>query len=98
MERLDREGEISVGERLVLECEMPPLIVQRFETVAHHRRSQNHTVIELLRGESAVGTRELQRLGVAAIIGMALGAEPVKGAAHVDLLAGSHINDCQVDR
>ena len=45
---LDREGEVSVGERFVLQCEVPPLGVERLEAMAEHCLTQNHTVLELL--------------------------------------------------
>ena len=77
---------------------MPPLIVEGLETVTHHRGTQHHAVVELLRRDISVNARVLHRIGVAAIVGMALVAEPVERAAHVHLLAALHVHDGQIDR
>ena len=48
------ESEIGVREGLVLQCEVPPLAVQRLEAVAQHRGAQDHAVAELLRRDVPV--------------------------------------------
>ena len=50
---LDGESEIGVGERLILQGEVPPLGIERLKAVAHHNLTQNHTVMELLGGDGA---------------------------------------------
>ena len=45
---LDRESEVGVGEGFVLQGEVPPLGIERLETVTEHGLTQNHTVLELL--------------------------------------------------
>ena len=94
----DGEVEVGVGEGFVRETEVPPLVVEGQEAVAHHSRAQDHSVVELHRIECGVHLLEIKCLGVAAaVVGMALDAEPVEGAAHVKFLAGEHIDEGQVD-
>ena len=50
---LDGEGEIGFWERLVLQGEVPPLRIEGLKAVAQHRMTQNHTVLELLGGDTA---------------------------------------------
>lgn len=45
-----REGEVGIGEGLVLQGKVPPLSVERLEAVTEHGLSQNHAVLELLFG------------------------------------------------
>ena len=69
-----REIEISIGVGFVLEREMPPLAVDTFEPVSHHRIMQDLAVLALpVQG--------------AAVIGMALDTEPVEGRPHLQLFA-----------
>ena len=64
---------------------MPPLAVDGSKAVAQHRPAQQHAVVVLLlRDGAAVGMGQL--------------AEQVKGAAHIHLLAGFHIQQGQVHR
>ena len=49
-----RKIKIRVGERLVIQSEMPPLTVDRAETVADHDLLQNHSVVILLLGNAPV--------------------------------------------
>ena len=97
------EGEVSVGEGLVAQREVPPLTVERLETVVEHGPAQDHAVLELLFGDAAayraltVVARVLARLGIAAEVRMTLRTKPVEGAAHVELLLGGHVEESQVD-
>ena len=76
---------------------MPPLGVQRLESVRQHGPAKDHPVGELLFGDAApsralaVVSGIFAGLGVAAEIRMALRAEPVEGPAHVELLLGRHV-------
>ena len=47
---LQWEGEISLRIWLVLQGEVPPLGVERFEAMTHHSATQNHAVFKLLLG------------------------------------------------
>ena len=82
---------------------MPPLGRERNEAVAEHRRTENHAVAELLGRDAAshrtltVIPRILARLRIATEVRMALRPEPVEGAAHVEFLLRSHIEECQVE-
>ena len=80
-----RKIKIRVGERLVIQSEMPPLTVDRAETVTDHDLLQDHSVVILLLGNSPV-------------IRVGDFAEHVERTAHVKLLAGRHIEQGQVDR
>ena len=101
---LDREGEIGVGERLILQGEVPPLGVERLKAVAHHSLTQDHAVLELFGGDAAfrsgralaVITSVLTRFRITAEVGVALGTEPVEGAAHIDFLLRRHVEQRQV--
>ena len=101
---LHGEGEVGVGERLVAQGEVPPLGIQGLKAVTHHGQSENHAVVELsggnapARGRFVVVARVLERFGIAAEVGMALRAEPVEGAAHVELLLRGHVEERQIDR
>ena len=59
--------------------------------------------MELLGGDAATFRRfavvaiKLARLRVTAEVGMALGTEPVEGAAHIHLLLRRHVEQCQVE-
>ena len=81
----DGEGEVGVGVGFVFEDEVPPFFGDGFEAVAEHDVAEQHTVGELLFGE------------VAAVVGVRLFAEPVEAVAHVDIPAGFHVHECQVD-
>ena len=50
-EGLDGEVKVGVREGLILQGEVPPLVVERLEAVTQHRRAQHHAVIELLGGD-----------------------------------------------
>ena len=75
MKLLDWESEIGVRERLIPQCEMPPLRIEGLETVTEHGLTQNHTVPELFSGNAATRRRlavvagVLTRVGIAAEIG-----------------------------
>ena len=105
MKLLDGEGEVGVGEGLVLQGEVPPLGIERLEAVTEHRLTQNHAVLELLGGDAAFGAGWrfavvagiFAGLGIAAEVGVALGPEPVEGAAHVELLLSPHVEQGQVE-
>jgi len=92
------EGKIGVGEGLVLQSEVPPFAVVGLEAVGHHGAAQYHAVLELFGCEVAVLTGVFACLGIATVVGMALAAEPVESAAHVDLLLGAHVEERQVER
>ena len=91
------EGEVGVGIRLVLEGEMPPLLIVWLEAMLEHHCAENHPVLELLGGDVAVPI-VLLGVGVAAEVGVALSAEPVESAAHIHFLAPGHVEQRQVDR
>ncbi len=77
---------------------MPPLVIQRLEAVAQHGVTQHHAVVELLAGEGGYRLPEVEGLGIATtIVGVALDAEPVEGAAHVNLLTCLHIDNGEVN-
>ena len=84
---------------------MPPLLRQRPEAVAHHRLTQDHAIAELRGVDFAVRRRGVARelasvfagLGVSAPVGVALLAEPVEGAAHVNLLLRCRVEERQVN-
>ena len=88
-----RDIEISVREGLVAKREVPPFRIKGLEAVGKHGPSENHAVLKLLGGDTAsfrglaVVAGVLPRLWIAAEVGMALGAEPVEGAAHVKFLS-----------
>ena len=98
---LHRKLKVRVGERFILQGEMPPLAVDGLEAVAEHCRTQDHAVAELLLGDGAAGRGRFPiidtRLGIAAEVGMALLAEPVEGAAHIDLLLRGHVEKGEID-
>ena len=102
---LDGESEVGVGKRLVAEREVPPLRVKGLEAVGEHGAAQYHAVLELLGGDAAlrlggrfaIVARIFTRVGIAAEVGMALGAEPVEGAAHVKFLFRGHVEERQID-
>ena len=50
----DGEGEIGIGEGLVLQREVPPLGVEGLEAVSEHGAAQNHSVLELLGGDATL--------------------------------------------
>ena len=94
---LNWKGEIGVGEGLVLEGEVPPLAIIGLEAVTQHSRAENHTVGELRGGDGVILT-VFHSLGVATAVGMALAAEPVEGATHVELFLCGHIEEREVER
>ena len=64
--------------------------------MADHCLAEYHPVAELLLCEiDATGV--FSRVGIAAVVGMALDAEPVVDSAHIDLLARGHVEQGQVD-
>ena len=64
---------------------MPPFAVDRLKAAAKHGTAQEHTVLILLLCDTAkVGMRHL--------------AEAVERTAHVELLAGRHIQQGKIDR
>ena len=73
-----RESEIGIGERLVLQGEVPPLGIEGLEAVGEHGAAQNHAVGELLDGDAAlrfnrrfrIVARVLARFGIAAEVGV----------------------------
>ena len=99
----DGEGEVGVGEGLVAKREVPPLGVECLEAVGEHGAAEYHAMGKLLGRDAAAGgtlavvARVLAGLGVAAEVGMALGTEPVEGAAHVEFLLGLHVEEGEVD-
>ena len=103
LELFHGEGEVGVGEGLILEGEMPPLAVEGLESVTEHRLAQDHAVGELLWGDAAacgalaVVARIFARLRVAAEVRMALRPEPVEGAAHIEFLFRRHVEEGEVD-
>ena len=102
MKLLDGEGEIGVGEGLVLQGEVPPLGVERLEAVALHSLTKNHAVLKLFGGDAttfgalAVIPIILSRFGIAAEVGMTLWTEPVEGSSHVKFLLRRHVEQRQV--
>ena len=82
---------------------MPPLGVEGLESVVEHGLAQQHAVGKLHGGDAAARRRlavvagVFARLGIAAEVGMALGTEPVEGAAHVELFLGLHIEEGEVN-
>ena len=50
---LYREGEVGIGERLVLQREVPPLSIERLEAMTEHCLTENHAVLELLESNEA---------------------------------------------
>ena len=75
---------------------MPPFAVVWLEAVAQHGPAQDHPVAELLFGDvHTAGV--LSRLGIAAVVGMALYAEPVMHTTHVKLFAGGHVEKRKID-
>lgn len=46
------EGEVGIGEGLVLQCEVPPFAVKGLESVAQHGLAQYHAVGKLLLGDA----------------------------------------------
>ena len=105
IQMLDREGEIGIREGFVLQGEVPPLGIDGLEAVTEHGLTQNHTVFELLGGDAAfrfgrtlrIIARVLTRLRIAAEVGVALGTEPVEGAAHIQLFLCRHVEERQVN-
>ena len=75
---------ICVGIWLVDKGEVPPFAVDAFEAMAEHSIPENMTVGNLLVGQIHV-------------VGMALDAEPVERAAHVEFLACLLIDQGKVD-
>lgn len=80
---LHRIIEICIRERFVGKGEVPPLAFEGLEAVTDHGFAKKHAVRILLRGDIH-------------IIRMALDAEPVEGATHVDLFPGGHIKKSQI--
>ena len=80
-----RKRKVSIGEGLILQREVPPLTTDRFETMTHHRPTQDHAV-------SKLGRRN------ATEIRMTLGAEPVERTSHIHLLLRIHIEESQIHR
>ena len=83
---MTRYGEIEVGVGIgfVAEGEMPPLGVEREETMTQHSIAQDETVRLLLGSDSlVVGVREF--------------AEIVEHAAHIHLLARADVYQREVD-
>ena len=95
-EFLHRESEISIGERLVLQREMPPFLTDGLEAVTQHGLTQYHAIMELFGGDTVIGL-VFPRVGVAAKVGMALLSEPVESAAHVHFLFRGHVEQGKVD-
>ena len=97
--------EIGVWIRFVLQSEVPPLFHKRLETMTHHRLAENHAVAELHSVDFATFRRHVVReltrvftcLGIAAPVGMALLAKPVKSTAHIDLFLRRHVEKCQIN-
>ena len=100
----DGKREISFGERLIVQREVPPLGVEWPEAVTQHRTTQDHAIGELLCGDYptngtlAVIARIFARFRISTEVGMALRTEPVEGATHVEFLLRLHVEQRQVDR
>ena len=95
-EFLHRESEISIGERLVLQREVPPFLTDGLEAVTQHGLTQYHAVVELFGGDTVIGL-VFPRVGVAAEVGMALTTEPIECAAHIHFLLRGHVEQGKVD-
>lgn len=71
--------------------------MQGLETVTHHRTTQDHTVVKLLCRQTVTGLI-LERIWVAAEVGMTLLAKPVERSTHVSLFLLIHVKERQVKR
>lgn len=83
--------EEGIGIRLVLQGEVPPLALIRFEAMFYHDTAQQKTVLlMLLRDDIStdVGTKEHRVRGLAKV---------VEVTAHIDLLARLTVADGHVD-
>ena len=97
--------EICVGIWFVDKSEVPPFLRQRPESMPHHGGAQQHAVAELGGVDLPVGRLCVVRvdsgvfmgLRVAAPVRVAFYAEPVEGAAHVNLLLAGHVEESQVN-
>ena len=79
------EREVCVRVRLVFQREMPPFLCKWLESMGNHRIAQKHSVFILLLGDFSV-------------VRMALFAEEVEGATHVDLFFSFHVEQGEVHR
>ena len=95
-EFLHRESEISIGERLVLQREVPPFLTDGLEAVTQHGLTQYHAVVELFGGDTVIRL-VFSRVGVAAEVGMALTTEPIECAAHIHFPLRGHVEQGKVD-
>ena len=69
---------------------MPPLGIERLESVAQHRPPQDHPVGKLLGRDGAGGSgtaKIFSCLGISSEIRMAFHSEPVEGSSHIDILS-----------
>ena len=102
----DRMCKIGIRIWFIDQREMPPFLFDRFESMTHHRFSEDHPVPELFRIDFASGRRCIagESAGVfsgfriTAPVGMTFPAEPVESSAHIHFLFGLHIEQRQVDR
>ena len=99
-----RECEVGVWIRFVFQGEVPPLGVERLESVTQHSLSQYHTVLELpFRDAAPCGTLMVVAvifacLGIAAEVGMTLRTEPVECASHIYFFLCIHVEEGEVNR